>query len=116
MGRLLNHVSLETDIRLISIAGGTKNNVISSECKAEILVAKEDADKVKASVAELKANMGQGVSWKRTGTYCGCRRRKCIWCGSYERGEYKTCDTYFVICRTEYSVMTVNWKGWLKLP
>ena len=54
MGRLLNHVSLETDIRLISIAGGTKNNVISSECKAEILVAKEDADKVKASVAELK--------------------------------------------------------------
>ena len=51
MGRLLNHVSLETDIRLISIAGGTKNNVISSECKAEILVAKEDADKVKASVA-----------------------------------------------------------------
>ena len=50
MGRLLNHVSSETDIRLISIAGGTKNNVISSECKAEILVAKEDADKVKADV------------------------------------------------------------------
>ena len=67
MGRLLNHVSLETDIRLISIAGGTKNNVISSECKAEILVAKEDADKVKASVAELKATWDKEFLGKEPG-------------------------------------------------
>ena len=117
MGRLLNHVSLETDIRLISIAGGTKNNVISSECKAEILVAKEDADKVKSFCCRVKSNMGQGVSWKEPGLTVDVERRKCIWCGSYERGEYKTCDHIFCnLPEREYSVMTVNWKGWLKLP
>lgn len=98
MGRLLNHVSLETDIRLISIAGGTKNNVISSECKAEILVAKEDADKVKASVAELKATWDKEFLGKEPGLTVDVEEESVSGVAVMNAESTKRVITYFVIC------------------
>ena len=98
MGRLLNHVSLETDIRLISIAGGTKNNVISSECKAEILVAKEDADKVKASVAELKAIWDKEFLGKEPGLTVDVEEESVSGVAVMNAESTKRVITYFVIC------------------
>mgnify|MGYP000646538904 CR=1 FL=1 len=98
MGRLLNHVSSETDIRLISIAGGTKNNVISSECKAEILVAKEDADKVKASVAELKATWDKEFLGKEPGLTVDVEEESVSGVAVMNAESTKRVITYFVIC------------------
>ena len=98
MGRLLNHVSLETDIRLISIAGGTKNNVISSECKAEILVAKEDADKVKASVAELKATWDKEFLGKEPGLTVDVEEESVSGVAVMNAESTKRVITYFIIC------------------
>ena len=96
--RLLNHVSLETDIRLISIAGGTKNNVISSECKAEILVAKEDADKVKASVAELKATWDKEFLGKEPGLTVDVEEESVSGVAVMNAESTKRVITYFIIC------------------
>ena len=98
MGRLLNHVSSETDIRLISIAGGTKNNVISSECKAEILVAKEDADKVKASVAELKATWDKEFLGKEPGLTVDVEEESVSGVAVMNAESTKRVITYFIIC------------------
>ena len=94
----MNHVSSETDIRLISIAGGTKNNVISSECKAEILVAKEDADKVKASVAELKATWDKEFLGKEPGLTVDVEEESVSGVAVMNAESTKRVITYFVIC------------------
>lgn len=55
MGRLLEHVSRGTEVSLVSISGGTKDNVIAMEDTAEILVAEGDGEKAAKAAEELKA-------------------------------------------------------------
>lgn len=38
MARLLHHLSLELDLTLIRVNGGTKDNVIATACRAEVMV------------------------------------------------------------------------------
>lgn len=54
MGRLLNGIASDTDINIISVVGGTKDNVISSESTAIILVQAKDAAKVLLKAEEIK--------------------------------------------------------------
>lgn len=54
MGRLLNHLNLHTDIALVSIDGGTKDNVITSMTTAKVVA--KDADDVVKMVKEMEEN------------------------------------------------------------
>ena len=51
MGRLLNELSESMDLRLISVGGGSKDNVISRECTARIMIS-EDMEQKCREVAE----------------------------------------------------------------
>ena len=55
MGRVLHAVSKKTDMRLVSVAGGQKTNVITRESFA--VIAAKDAEAVKAACAEVEAEM-----------------------------------------------------------
>ena len=54
MARLLNRIQRDIPILLAEINGGTKDNVISRESTAEILIQEEDLEKVEALTAEMK--------------------------------------------------------------
>lgn len=53
MGRLLNALNMNLELSLISIQGGSKENVISMESTAKIMIAAADADKVKEIAAGM---------------------------------------------------------------
>lgn len=55
MGRLLRRIAEETSMRLADIQGGAKENVISMENVANIVVDTADVDKVTEIAAEMKA-------------------------------------------------------------
>lgn len=55
MGRLLKRASEITDLYLVSIEGGSKDNVISMENTAKVLVAEGDGQKVAELAGEMKA-------------------------------------------------------------
>lgn len=56
MARFLRHISLELDYNLMSFDGGSKDNVISMDTTAKILVANEEiAKKVVEKAVEMKA-------------------------------------------------------------
>ena len=55
MGRLLKRVSEVTQFYLVSIEGGAKDNVISMENTAKILVPEGDGGKAAEIAAEMKA-------------------------------------------------------------
>ena len=55
MGRVLHAVSKKTEMRLVSVAGGQKTNVITRESFAVITA--KDAEAVKAACAEVEAQM-----------------------------------------------------------
>lgn len=55
MGRLLNEIGEEVFINLVSVCGGTKDNVIAMDSTAKLLVADEDAEKVCKKAEEMKA-------------------------------------------------------------
>lgn len=55
MGRLLNEMKEEFPLFLISIDGGSKDNVIAMECTAQLLVTKDAVDKVSEKAKEMKA-------------------------------------------------------------
>ncbi|MBQ0000549.1 MAG: beta-Ala-His dipeptidase, partial [Clostridiales bacterium] len=57
MGRFLYELQDKIDIQLISFAGGTKDNVITRENTAEILVQKENAEMVAQAAAEFQKNL-----------------------------------------------------------
>lgn len=55
MGRLLNRISLELPLSLVSICGGAKDNVIAMDSTAQIVVEQKDSEKVLGIVSEMKA-------------------------------------------------------------
>lgn len=55
MGRYLYAVGEKADFRLIGIRGGEKDNVIAMENFADILVEKDDVEKVEEAAAQMKA-------------------------------------------------------------
>lgn len=55
MGRLLNEMKEEFPLFVISIEGGSKDNVISMECTARILVGEEAIDRAREKAEEMKA-------------------------------------------------------------
>ena len=57
MGRLLNHLNSHTDIALVSIDGGSKDNVITSLTTAKVVAA--DADTVVKLTKAMEANWVQ---------------------------------------------------------
>ena len=54
MGRLLNHLNLNTNIRLAEVNGGTADNVITSSTSATVLA--DDKDAVLNMIDEMKEN------------------------------------------------------------
>lgn len=54
MGRLLDNILADVPFGLISVEGGSKDNVIAMECTAEILVTEADAAAVQAKAEEMK--------------------------------------------------------------
>lgn len=54
MGRLLNRIASDISVSLISVIGGSKDNVISSESTAAILVQAQDVAAVTAKAEEMK--------------------------------------------------------------
>ena len=54
MGRLLNHIAAELPLNLVSICGGAKDNVITTDCTAKLVVSEKDAEKVCALTDEMK--------------------------------------------------------------
>lgn len=55
MGRLLNHIGAEIPMNLVSVCGGAKDNVITMDCTAKLVVSGKDAEKVCALTDEMKA-------------------------------------------------------------
>lgn len=55
MGRVLRELSKHTSLRLVSMEGGTADNVIPFACRAEAVVAPEDTDAVFAVVERLNS-------------------------------------------------------------
>lgn len=54
MGRLLNHISLNIPISLISICGGAKDNVIAMESTAKLMIDADNAGGVCKAAEEMK--------------------------------------------------------------
>lgn len=54
MGRLLKSILTDIPVHLISVAGGTKDNVIAMESTAKILVPDSDVDAVTEKVSKMK--------------------------------------------------------------
>ena len=54
LGRLLYRIQKEAAFDLISINGGSKDNVIASESEAVLLAAEKDVDKILAMAEEMK--------------------------------------------------------------
>ena len=52
MGRVLDSINVKYGCRIISVAGGLKDNAIPRECVAEIVIADKDFDKIDSLVAE----------------------------------------------------------------
>ncbi|MCB7303303.1 aminoacyl-histidine dipeptidase [Bariatricus massiliensis] len=65
MGRLLNHLNLNTDIALVAVDGGTKDNVITSMTTAKVVAA--DADAVVEMVKAMEANWFQEFAGEEPG-------------------------------------------------
>lgn len=61
MGRVLNEISRYTEIRLVALSGGSKDNAIPRECEA--IVAVDNADKLFEACAKLECEIrGELVS------------------------------------------------------
>lgn len=54
MGRLLDRLSKEIDFRMVSIDGGSKDNVIAQSCETILLVKDQDVDALKKNVTQMK--------------------------------------------------------------
>lgn len=54
MGRLLDAVSKEVKFHMVSINGGSKDNVIARNCEAVLLVAESDIEKVKKCTDQMR--------------------------------------------------------------
>lgn len=54
MGRLLDAVAAEVPAGLVSIIGGSKDNVIAMESEAKVVVEEKDAEKACAKIEEMK--------------------------------------------------------------
>ncbi len=54
MGRLLNRISLELPVSLISVCGGAKDNVIAMDCTAKLLADPKDAGRILEITEEMK--------------------------------------------------------------
>lgn len=54
MARFLNHIAADIPMNLISIDGGSKDNVISMNCTAKVIVSEADAEKIKAEAEAMK--------------------------------------------------------------
>lgn len=52
MGRILDAINVKYGCRIISVAGGLKDNAIPRECVAEIVIADKDFDEIDSLVAE----------------------------------------------------------------
>ncbi len=52
MGRVLDAINVKYGCRIISVAGGLKDNAIPRECVAEIVISDKDFDKIDSLVAE----------------------------------------------------------------
>lgn len=65
MGRLLNHLNLHTDIALIAVDGGSKDNVITSMTTAKVAAA--DADAVVGMVKAMETNWNQEFAGEEPG-------------------------------------------------
>ena len=52
MGRVLDAINVKYGCRIISVAGGLKDNAIPRECVAEIVITDKDYDKINSLVAE----------------------------------------------------------------
>ncbi len=98
MGRLLNHVASQVDVNLIGIEGGTKNNVISSDCTAQILVAKEDVKKVTGLIVGLKEIWNKEFLGKEPGLKVDVDEESAIQVSVMDAESTKRVITYFVIC------------------
>jgi len=57
LARLLRHLASVTELRLATVAGGSKRNAIPREAEALCLVPTADVQKVKNAVAEFQAQM-----------------------------------------------------------
>lgn len=57
MARLLNHLNLKMDASLITVSGGTKDNVITPAATAVLLVSKELAESVQSAVSAMETVM-----------------------------------------------------------
>lgn len=55
MGRLLNHISLEIPVSLVSVCGGAKDNVIAMDCTAKLIADPKDTGKIREMTEEMKA-------------------------------------------------------------
>lgn len=57
MARFLYSLKKKTDYAVITLAGGQKDNAITRECEAELLVSPEDKEAVKTLAAELQGQL-----------------------------------------------------------
>lgn len=55
MGRLLNVIAEESEVYLVSVTGGSKDNVITVASTAVLVADEKDAEKIAAKAAEMKA-------------------------------------------------------------
>lgn len=59
MGRILNHLDQGTEIALVSVSGGSQDNVIAGTAEAVIAVA--DPKKAQEIVSDMEATLKAGV-------------------------------------------------------
>jgi len=72
IGRALYYIDKVADVRLVSCAGGSKDNAITKMADAEILVSEADVENVKEAVAELDHELKHEYVISDTGVYAKC--------------------------------------------
>lgn len=98
MGRLLDRMQKKADIFLVSVSGGSKDNVIAGECRAELLVETKDSDKTKETVQEMKVIWDNEFMGEEPGLTLEVTEQENIRIAAFDRNSTDHIITYLVIC------------------
>lgn len=98
MGRLINHLAKEIDLNVVSISGTGKENAVSVNANAEILLKEADVEKAQTMISEMQhlwmeEFMGDEPDLKTTVEDCGEKTVKV-----FDAASAKHVLSYLVVC------------------
>lgn len=98
MGRLLYRLAARTDLRLTEVYGGSVANVIAQECRAGILVPREDQDKCMELIKEMEQIWKDEFMGEEPGLCVDCKIEEEAKTEAFDCDSTKRVIGYLLIC------------------